>query len=120
MRRTLLFGLLAIGLGGCFGSSPSVGKAPLEPLLDEAHEVDTALGQRVRVVGEATNDACGATIVDGNLVVHMQEFRLWPRPIVGKRVEVVGRIEREAANGPRATASTSHVVIRQASYLLVD
>ena len=118
-RHVIGVGVIALGLGGCFGSAGTAGKAPNEPLVDSEQEVDGQLGKRVRVVGEAQNAGGGATVVDGGLVVHVEEFRQWPVPIIGKKVEVVGRLERGMA-GPRTASSDAHVVLRQASYLLIE
>lgn len=116
VRHWMSLGVLVLGLGGCFGSAPATGKAPSEPLVENEQELDLQLGKRVRIIGEAQNAWSGAMVVDGDVVVHVEEFRQWPRPIIGKKVEVVGRLEREL---PRQADVTPHV-LRQASYLLVD
>ncbi|MFO0746742.1 MAG: hypothetical protein U1F43_13880 [Myxococcota bacterium] len=114
-RKCFVIGGLVLGVSGCFGSA-GAGPAPSEPRVGSEQEVGSQLGHRVRVVGEAKNTSLGATVVDDGLVVYVQEFRAWPKPIEGRRVEAVGVIGRDA----RSSHADQRIVLREASYLLME
>jgi hypothetical protein len=92
VRPTLLALLL---LAGCARGSPQTGAPPGAEVIVQHHgDLDRAIGKRVRVVGTAENAKLSAVVLLDAQPIYCLELSAWPEANRGRRVEVVGLLDR--------------------------
>jgi|GEM_PF-3214426 len=108
---------LTLSLGACMGTSENLGPRQT-PRLSSEDDLDERLGQRVRIIGEATNTDHGPCVVDAGFAVYLDEYRKFPGDIVGRRIEAAGIIERDGHLGgfTRVVNGKAMVLLREATY----
>lgn len=112
---------LALGLGGCMGSSENLAPGQ-SPRLSSERDLDRQLGHRVRIIGEATNTDHGPCVVDAGFAVYLDEYRKFPGDIVGRKIEAAGIIDREGRLGgfARVVNGKAMILLKDATYSVIN
>jgi hypothetical protein len=100
---------------GC-GIAARPSDAPPPPVLYEGGGLDTLVGQRVRIVGVAASLKRGAAVYVGKLPVYVGGLDEWPRSYVGRKLNVVGTVERIQEPEPGAAGVSGGFVLRNAAW----